>query len=100
MPEEDLAVLPRRLREAADQEPNAETMWPPEYAPAVLRALARAGRMVIRVILVMRVGDTGEVRLHDLSEWTWGQEGTALDLHLAALADPDLPPHVRVMVVW
>jgi hypothetical protein len=100
VPEEDLAVLPRRLREAAQQEPNAETMWPPEYVPDVLRALARAGRTVVRLVLVTSVGETGEVGLHDLSEGTWGQDGTALDMHLAAQARPDLPPHDRVMVVW
>jgi hypothetical protein len=75
-------------------------MWPPQYVPDVLRALARAGRTVLRVGLVTRVGTTGELRLHDLSEWTGGQDGTALDLRLAALAAPGLPAHDLVIVVW
>lgn len=100
MPEDDLALFPRRLRAAAVQEPNAETMWPPEHVPDVLRVLARAGRTVSRLLLVTRVGGTGEVRLQDWSEWTHGSDATALDAHLAALARPDLPPHDLVMVVW
>ncbi len=100
MPEDDLALFPRRLREAAHQEPNAETMWPTQYVPEVLRVLARAGRTVQQLILVTRVGDTGEFRLEHWSEWTSDRDGTALDLHLAALARRDLPPHDLVMVVW
>ena len=75
-------------------------MWPTACVPDVLRALARAGRTVIQLVLVTNVGDTGEVRLHHLSEWTPEQSGTALDLHLAALAAPDLPAHDRIAVVW
>lgn len=75
-------------------------MWPTKYVPDVLRVLARAGRTVLQLVLVTRVGDTGEMRLRDLSAWTPDDEGTALDHHLAALAQPDLPPHDLVMVVW
>lgn len=104
MPEEDLAVFPRRLRAAAIQWPMADTAWPPQYIPDVLRVLARAGRTVQYIVLLSKVGGgdphSGEFALHKLSEWTSDCPETPLDLHLAALAAPDLPPHDLVCVGW
>jgi DNA-binding transcriptional ArsR family regulator len=96
----DLSGLPPRLRRLVVQEPNAVPMWPAEVAPEVLRALARGGKNVTRLIHVVPVGSTGEVRLRQLSEWTSGSSETALDMHLAALRAAELSPDERVMIDW
>jgi hypothetical protein len=99
VPEDDLAVLPPRLRAVAVQEPNGETAWPPEYVPEVLRVLARAGRTVVMLYLRTAAED-GSVNDDLWSLWEFGDEGTALDKHLAALRRPDVPKHDLVVVAW
>jgi len=97
VPATDLDILPPALRVSARCEPNGEVAWPVSDAPAVINALADAGRTVLGLDLRAYADDgVSEVAWSDHSGFT--VEG-ARSQALAALGRDDLPGE-WVLVTW
>ncbi len=97
MPASDLDILPPNLRASARVESSGEVAWPLDDGPAVINALADAGRTVLGL-------DLRTYADNRVTEVAWSDHSgcTAEDARaqaLAALGSDDLPGE-WVLITW
>ena len=97
VPADDLDVLPGPLRASARVEPNGEVAWSLADAPAVINALADAGRLVLG--LDLRSYEGGQTFEVPLSDHSGESVEPARREALAALQRDDIPGE-WVLITW
>ncbi|MEW9870972.1 hypothetical protein [Arthrobacter sp. HS15c] len=98
MPVDDLSFLAADLQSGARHDPNGEVMWPGSQAPAVIEALANAGRLILGLD-IRNYGADGTFVEVPWSSYTGSDLQEGRDFALEVLSHGDLPGE-WVLITW
>lgn len=91
-------MLPAERRSTARVNPDGEVLWPLSDAPAVIKALAQSGRLVLGLDL-RSYGDDGSFYENAWNSYDGTDVMAARDSALSAMSRADLPGD-WVLITW